>query len=639
MNFTNDVASLRSRLLTSRIFAMLLPLALFAMAGPAAAAPVQGEVCTQVTVKFSQQLVLTRTVFEATLTMGNDTNSLVEDVELEFDVRDANGLDSYGLFQIGAPQIEPGFTGVGSGGPSTPLSDELGNLLPQSEGTAVWTLLAEDEATPGGVTTEYLIGGSLRYVTNGSPISIPLVAVPITVEPDAELVLTYTLPDFVWSDNPFSTAVIEPSEPFALHLEVENTGFGTARNVTVEAEQPEIVENVSLLAISFALVDAQVGCDPVQAPEYQLELGDIGPGETRVVRWLVTGSLVGEFLTEDCELTITQTGPLSEFEGAGLLDVEGSSCQGGLVHTVKLGRFASDPIADDTLPDLLRDEDPSDNPIDSATGQPALEIPSVVESSDGSTEPVFALLGLVPEAAPTTGDLATGFDVQLNSMGWKYLQFDNLGGEAYDLAMVSRTGPDFQRLSYTIGGPGDVSEVWTHVRSLDIGGTSVPDVVLFRGHIFTYVDVPGTYRFDLVYQPAEDAVLVSDIDLISASAGGVQNLTFTAGPQYAGEPYLFGGGLAIAAPGEGLVLDGLELPFTPNDNYLSVVIANLTSPTYTGFFGVLDGGGSAQASLNIVGGFPPAFVGRRYYHAAIVLDSNLLQFVFVSNPVAATLIL
>ena len=86
-----------------------------------------------------------------------------------------------------------------------------------------WTIIPTTNAAPTGQSTVYNIGGTLSYVLNGVPVTIPLFAVPITVLPEPHLYLDYFLQHDVYSQDPF-TNVVEPPVPFALGLRVRNLG-------------------------------------------------------------------------------------------------------------------------------------------------------------------------------------------------------------------------------------------------------------------------------------------------------------------------------------------------------------------------------------------------------------------------------
>ncbi|QDU70047.1 hypothetical protein Pla86_51670 [Planctomycetes bacterium Pla86] len=600
------------------------------------------EVCTKVTIQINQQLVLTKQIFEATLGMTNDTASLVEDVELEFDFRRVvDGSDADPDFSVGVPTLEAGFTGLGLPSFENPLAWDLGNLLPGTSGTSKWKIDPLESATPLGENETFTVGGLLRYVKNGTPVAVPLFPVEIEVAPDAKLVLTYYLQDTVYSDDPLTPEIIEPSEPFILGLRIQNTGQGTAENVKISTGQPEIVENISGLIIAFKLFAAQIGCDPA-VPLFELELGDIEPGANQVVRWVLSSSLKGEF--DNFNADFTYVNPIGDQAGDGVIDTQASGTALA-IHSVKLGANPGETVVDDTNPDFLVDEQAGDLLVDPFTQKAVEDLPTRVDSSDGVSYPVHYLLDVPMDAAPTTLDLVATVDVTIAQTGYVYLRIPDLGQGAFDLSQVARTGPDNQRVSFSVGSTASIANVWTTARNVDFAnaidpdgpGNLVPDAVQHLIHVFQEITVPGDYRYDLVFQPAPDAALSGDIDLVSVATGGTQVLSLNPGVEYGFRFYFMLGSITPQALGLPIVVNGIEVPLV-FDAYTLLLLTDPAFQASLNFIGSLSGSGQAQAVVAVPPGLSPTLAGITFRHAYVLLDPVAQIVDFASNDESLTLV-
>src|SRR5262249_8596547 len=161
------------------------------------------------------------------ITNGDTVPLEMVDVALEISTLD--NLPADDLWFVPAPVLT-GISDIQGGGVITPgMSAKI-----------VWTLLPTHDAAPTAATL-YRIGGHFSYVTNGVPVSVPVLPETVTVKPDPSLVVQYFWQRDVFSDDPF-TPEIEPSEPFTLGMFMTNKGFGAARNVRITTGQPEIVE-------------------------------------------------------------------------------------------------------------------------------------------------------------------------------------------------------------------------------------------------------------------------------------------------------------------------------------------------------------------------------------------------------------
>lgn len=126
--------------------------------------------------------------------------------------------------------------------------------------------------------------------------------------PDAELVLHYFQDKFVYGDDPFTNQT-EPSIPFNLYVVVQNVGYGIAQNLTILSAQPTIVENDKDVAVSFQIIGAELGKNPI-SPSLTVSFGNISPGDITVARWIMISSLWGQF--ENYTATFHNINPLGD---------------------------------------------------------------------------------------------------------------------------------------------------------------------------------------------------------------------------------------------------------------------------------------------------------------------------------------
>jgi len=143
----------------------------------------------------------------------------------------------------------------------------------------------------------YDVGGSFSYTLDGVTLSNPLWPDTIQVFPDPLLGVKYFWQKDVFSDDPF-TPEVEPSEPFYLGLMMTNFGYGTAKNMKMTSSQPKIIDNKKGLLVDFKLVGAQVNMSDI-SPSLTVNLGDLWGQSTTVVKWILTCSLAGTFISYD----------------------------------------------------------------------------------------------------------------------------------------------------------------------------------------------------------------------------------------------------------------------------------------------------------------------------------------------------
>jgi hypothetical protein len=372
-------------------------------AAPVRAAAAGGEpegVCAKVRMELSQDVTMTRTAFRGTLVIENDGADLTG-LQVSLDFRNAANQSVASLFAIRGPTLS-GVTAI----------DGSGVIAGGSSGSVEYLFIPTLDAAPLGPTA-YYIGGTLRFIEDGRVVTVPLLAAPITVFPEARLTLDYFQQRDVFSDDPF-TPELEPAEPFALGLRIRNNGAGAARNFRIQSGQPRIIESNKGLVIDFRLLGLRIGDEP-RTPTFDLALADIQPGGSKVAIWDMVSSLQGKFI--DFRASFEHVDAL----GSQNLSLIESVILHELIHVVLDYRLGAD-----TLPDFLVNDSPDPN-----------NAPDVVYLSTGSNAPVSLGSNAVIDSAPATNDLQVQLMATMPS-GWTYLRMTNPGPD-FRLVSVRRS--------------------------------------------------------------------------------------------------------------------------------------------------------------------------------------------------------
>ncbi|HKQ38257.1 MAG TPA: CARDB domain-containing protein, partial [Verrucomicrobiae bacterium] len=354
-------------------------------------------VCAKVRLDLTQDVMLTRNAFRGTLVLDNVGQGDLTGIQVIIDIRDAANQSANSLFGFRDPTLA-GLNAV----------DGSGVLGPGGTGSAEYLFIPTLDAAPTEPTA-YLIGGTLRFIEDGQEVVVPLLKAPITVLPEARLQLEYFQQRDVYSDDPF-TPELEPAEPFALGLRINNVGAGIARNFRIASAQPKIIENEKGLVVDFRLIGARIDNQPV-TPTFNLDFGNINPDSSKIVVWDMTSSLQGKFI--DYRASFEHVDDL----GVRNLSLIESVNIHELIHVVR-----ADRAFDDTLPDFLVNDSPDPN-----------SLPDIVYLSQGSNAPV----SIASNPAFTGSITPSNLQVQLTATmpaGWTYLR-------------VTNPGPDFRLVS------------------------------------------------------------------------------------------------------------------------------------------------------------------------------------------------
>jgi hypothetical protein len=356
-------------------------------------------VCAEVRLRIEQEAVITRTAFAGTLELNNGrSDTTLSDVYLTLDIRDAAGNAANDKFLVRGPKLS-GVT-VGADGKIT--------VNPSSTGKLEYTFVPTNDAAPDQPEL-YTIGGTLHYKDGDTVVEVPLLAAKITVNPEAALKLDYFWQRDVIGDDPF-TEEVEPSDPFALGLQVVNVGKGGAGKLTITSAQPQIVENEKGLLVDFKIVGSQVGADAA-TPSLTVALGNIAPGETKTAQWNLISSLQGKF--KDFSASF------EHLDDDG--DLRTSLIKSVTIHELTRAVYLTSP-ASDGIPDYLVNDVPDDG-----------NLPDTLYFSTGGQAPVTLATG----AQLSGGTLQRTLTASMQP-GWSYLQVgDPLPG--YELVSVVRS--------------------------------------------------------------------------------------------------------------------------------------------------------------------------------------------------------
>ena len=399
-----------------------------------------GAICAQVTIQISQNVVIARDAFEATLKLKNNGEELpLESILVAIDIRDAFGLPAQHLFEV----LGPTLTNLGA-------VDGSGSLPAGQEGVATWIIVPTHDAAPGE-PTDYFVSGTLAYALEGAVSDVPLLPVSIQVHPNANLDLKYFIEKLVLSDDPF-TEEVEPAVPFALGLQIVNKGAGPANDLKISTAQPQIVQNDLGLLIDFQIITALLDGREIP-PSLQLNFGNVAPFSSTGALWLMTSSLQGEFVSYS-----------ATFENLNGLGAPGVS----LIDTVEI--FP-------TLRPVRADVPSDDGLFDYLTLNQFMTFPDALHLSDGTVEPATTVFGAVASGPATPLEPTVDVTVALPE-GWVYFRVPDPSNGAMVVTSVVRSdgrsvlvGPNAWQTRAILNPSQNVQPAYLHLFDrLPIGG-------------------------------------------------------------------------------------------------------------------------------------------------------------------------
>lgn len=130
------------------------------------------------------------------------------------------------------------------------------------------------------------------------------------------------------------------------------------------------------------------------------------------------------------------------------------------------------------------------------------------------------------------------------------------------------------------------------------------------------------------------ATLSADVDGVSVSAGGVQQLTFAPGPAFGGDLYLIAGSLTGWSPG--FQVGGIAVPLN-YDAYTDLTLLLANSPFLVNTAGLMPPSGVITAQIVLPPGVLLGLGGLVLHHAGMTAD-NPTTFTHASNPLPLTLL-
>jgi len=362
------------------------------------------SVCASVTIKISQELVMTREAFEGTLTIenGNATKSM-EDIKLDIEIKNSEGVVCNDLFHIETKALDV-LTGI----------DGTGVLGSKQKGSATMLFIPEKGAAPE-VPVSYSFGGTFSYKDpyTGLTVTKPLNPATLQVNPSPDLYLHYFMQRNILGDDALTKDVIEPIVPAELGLMIVNNGYGIAKNVRVESAQPEIIDNEKGLAIHFALIGSNLNGQERQLGLININFGSIDAHKAAIGQWWFTSDLLGHFIKYETNVTHLDS------RGNPDLSLIGGATTHELIKSVKVYGAGDDGINDFLVNDASDSKD----------------IPDAIYMSQGST----VLNVYRADAASFEGSMSQSTLKIVNSkVGWNYISIDDPGNGNYEIVSITR---------------------------------------------------------------------------------------------------------------------------------------------------------------------------------------------------------
>lgn len=439
-----------------------LLLAAGSLTAPRAQAQQQYQgVCAQAKMEILQELTFERTGFEATLEITNNLGGdPITDFSAELTFADPavleNGVpkDVSDRFFVQRPRLT-----------TINAVDGTGIIGPTQTAIIRWFIIPK--AAAGGTNplgTRYEVGVRMAGKVSGTilPKSV-LLAIPdtIVVRPEPQLNINYFQPRDVQGDDPFTEDVESPI-PFTLGVLVNNSGFGTARNLKIASQQPKIVENKAGLLLVARLLGSRVQDSPLDESSLTVNLGDIGPGATRKGAWDMITSLSGEFVEFKASYTHRD-------------DLGGEATS--LIKSLAAHFIAHEGINDDpgrdAIKDFIADVDRDENIL-----------PDTLYESQGQILPI----NHAPDSSVTTPLSGSTFGITVNAVaeGWGYVRLSDPGQAK--LAYASAVRND--------GRVVNLANLWSNIRYEK--GTNAKLTYL---NLFDKYPSPGTYTYTITYAP------------------------------------------------------------------------------------------------------------------------------------------
>ncbi|MBN2512291.1 MAG: hypothetical protein JXB18_05085, partial [Sedimentisphaerales bacterium] len=433
-------------------------------------------VCAKVKVQVKQDAVMTRTAFNASLQLDNQSDKSIHNVFVEIQITDESGSDVTHLFGIYPPSL--------SGISSIHGTD---SLAAGAEAKAEWIILPTHEAAPDAEKVFY-VGAALVYDIDDLEVMVPIYPDMITVKPEAQLSIQYFHQKDVYADDPF-TDELEPAEPYSLGMMVTNTGAGPARNVQITSAQPQIIrrEQDKNILVDFEIINAELNGNAL-LDSLTVNMGDINPGGRTIARWQMVSPLQGEFVSYSA--SFEHINGLGDSRLSLIQNVEVHE----LIHCVRMDEPVDDRVVDFLVNDLAD----------------ANAIPDTLYTSNGLIDPVHTVTDARVDGFASREDL----QIQLTAApldGNIYIQITNPAEEGLVLASVVRSDGKIIMPDYN---------AWTTdrvVRPLD-----KPH---YRQRLLHLFDTDSTGVYTLTYTTVQNPLKIETI-LLKADPVATADVTF-----------------------------------------------------------------------------------------------------------------
>lgn len=374
--------------------------------------------CSYVKMEIQQELALERIGFLATLEVtNNESDAVISNFSalLTFN-RPVEGEDGEpvledvsDLFFVDKPDIR-GITAI----------DGTGIIEPGETAIVEWFIIPKISAGGESATgIKYEVGAELAGSIYGQEIApevLDVISDTITVRPEPQLEITYFQPRDVEGDNPFTPEIVEPSVPFTLGVLVNNSGFGQAKDVTIQSQQPQIVEDPQGLLVVPKLLSARVGDEPLSGtPTLKLNLGSIPPSNCSKGAWDMITTLSGEFTEFNASYTHSDD-----------LGGEATSVIKSINAYFMVREVLNDQPGRDSLFDFLATTDKSQTDL----------IPDTLYESDCNTLPVNRITQVTSER---TGGAGATVHANADFENWVFIRTDDPQQGKYEIESVIRS--------------------------------------------------------------------------------------------------------------------------------------------------------------------------------------------------------
>ena len=407
-----------NKIISDKGVSLILLIMLLLGVSPLQAAQQFQGLCSLIKIEIQQELAIERIGFLATLEVtNNEGDAVITNFSslLTFHkiIRDVNDnivrVDVSDLFFV-KPPILTGITDING----------LGLIEPGETAHVEWFIIPKISA--GGESQagiEYEVGAQLAgslYGEEIDPAVLEVISDTITVKPEPQLDITYFQPRDVDGDNPFTPDIVETPVPFTLGVLVKNVGYGLANKVTIDSEQPKIVENDQGLLVVPKLLDARIGDEPLSGtPTLTLNLGDIPPDDCKKGAWDMITTLSGEFTAFNARYTHAD-----ELGGEATSVIKSLNAY-FIVHEV-----LNDQPGRDELFDFLATTDKNQADL----------IPDTLYESDCNTVPVNRLDNLsVTSYNGFTAVVHANADIE----NWLFLRLDDPAQAKYPIENITRS--------------------------------------------------------------------------------------------------------------------------------------------------------------------------------------------------------